>query len=354
MGTCRGALIERFGRTGYASCMSENPASQPVATARSVPQAQIDTPEHMRIWLQDARQTVELYFQGHRDVVQLILATVLAHGHVLLEDVPGVGKTTLARIMAHVLGLELSRIQFTADMLPADVTGMQILNPATGQLSFRPGPLFAEMVLADEINRASPKTQSAMLEGMEEKHVTIDDERHALPEVFCVLATQNPMEHHGVYPLPESQLDRFMIRTSLGYPTVENERHILLSATQPSTQLEQIVPVLNRQRIVALQQACAEIHMHEEIADYLLALVHATRNRPEIALGCSPRGSIALARLARAWAFLQGRDFVKAEDIKHVFVPVIGHRIVLANAASNVKNRQAILSDILETLPVPR
>jgi MoxR-like ATPase len=300
-----------------------------------------------------ALQAVASVVRGHDEVVRLVLAAILAGGHVLLEDVPGVGKTTLARAMAKALGLTLSRIQFTADMLPTDVLGVQLLDAQSGQLTFRRGPIFAEMVLADEINRASPKTQSAMLEAMAEGRVTIEDTQHVLPALFCVLATQNPTEHHGTYPLPESQLDRFMICASLGYPPPQDERALLLAPHAPAERLHHLAAALAPGQLAALRAEVPNVSLQPVVADYLLAIVQATRRHPDIALGCSPRGALALASLSRAWAFVQGRRHVLPDDVRQMVPPALGHRIVLA-AHSSPAEREALLRGLLEQVPVPR
>lgn len=304
---------------------------------------------------QKASDAIAKVLRGHPDGVRLVLAAILARGHVLLEDVPGVGKTTLARTVARVLGCSFSRIQFTADMLPADVLGVQVLDPRVGAFSFKKGPIFAEVVLADEINRASPKTQSAMLECMGEARVTVDDAVYRLPDLFSVIATQNPVEHHGAYPLPESQLDRFMVRLSLGYPPREDERALILQPDRPGQELANLGDILTPLQVTAMQALVREVSMSEPVADYLLAYVEATRRHGEILLGCSPRGSVALAGMARAWAFVAGRKFVLPDDIKALAAPVLGHRLVLAGPSGSSRHAaSAILSSIGEQIPAPR
>lgn len=332
--------------------MSSPNESAPLASQNPLQAAVVDAAQ-ARALVDAALCGIGEVLRGHGDIAQLVLAAVLARGHVLLEDVPGVGKTTLARVMAKVLGLSLSRIQFTADMLPTDVLGVQILDPASGQLVFRRGPIFAEMVLADEINRASPKTQSAMLEAMGEGRVTVEDTQHHLPELFCVLATQNPTEHHGAYPLPESQLDRFMIRTSLGYPPAQDERELILAPEGPVQRLAALPAALAPGQLLALRNQVRAVTMQPVVADYLLAIVQATRTHADIALGCSPRGALAMATLARAWAYLKGRAFVIPDDVRDIVVPTLGHRIMLAGAGG-VAAREALLQSLVSQIAVPR
>ncbi len=294
---------------------------------------------------------------GHAEVVREALAAILARGHILFEDVPGVGKTTLARALARVLGCSFARLQFTADMLPSDVLGVQMLDPRTGSLSFRRGPIFAELVLADEINRASPKTQSATLEAMAERRITIDDTTYELAPVFTVIATQNPLEHHGIYPLPESQLDRFMVRLSLGYPPAQEERALVLSPLAPEQALGELGRELDAIRLEQAQSAVAAVRISDAVADYLLAIVQATREHPEVLIGASPRAAMAFAGLARAWAFLDQRDFVLPDDVQRLAVSALAHRLVLAAAAAPAAQRQAsagVIQGILARLPVPR
>jgi MoxR-like ATPase len=291
--------------------------------------------------------------RGQQRKTRILLASVLAGGHVLLEDVPGVGKTTLARTLAKVLGNRFSRIQFTADMLPADVLGVQVLSG--GRFEFRPGPLFAQVVLADEINRASPKTQSAMLEAMGEGAVTIDDQTYPLPQPFLVIATQNPVEQHGAYPLPESQLDRFGVSLSLGYPGRLAEKTLLLAPNAPQRHLDGLTPVLDPHTTAALQGLAAAVTITEPVADYLLSIVEATRNHADIVLGCSPRGALAFAALARAWAFMEGRGFVRPDDMKEMATYALSHRISVATSGTHGRARaRTLIAELLDTLEAPR
>jgi len=300
-------------------------------------------------------ESVGSVIRGQSTAIELVFAAILARGHVLLEDVPGVGKTTLARAVAKVLGHSFARIQFTADMLPGDVLGMQILDPVTGELRFKPGPIMRQVVLADEINRASPRTQSAMLEAMAERAVTLDDTRHVLAEVFTVIATQNPVEHHGAYPLPESQLDRFMVSLNLGYPGREAERELLFLPAGPQERLEELSPCLEEGQLAAAQKYADSILLSSEVADYTLEIIEATRRHADIILGASPRSAIALVSIARARAWLDGRDFVLPDDIKILLSSVLGHRLILAGTASGKRHAvNALLDEILGQVPVPR
>jgi MoxR-like ATPase len=323
---------------------------QPAAAQAALPP--LDRPAAAAL-LAETSRSIAGVLRGHPEVVQLVLAAVLARGHVLLEDVPGVGKTTLARTFAKALGCSFARIQFTADMLPSDVLGVQVLDMAASTFRFKKGPIFAEIVLADEINRASPKTQSAMLEAMGEAHITLDDSVYPLPEVFCVLATQNPVEHHGAYPLPESQLDRFMVRLSVGYPPSADELQLILQPQGPTQVLADLQTCVGTPRLLQLQALVRQVRLGEPVAAYLLALVQATRSHADIVLGCSPRGSLALAQMARAWAFVQGRDFVLPDDVKALVVPVLSHRLALA-AGGGRSAATAVLEQLVESVAVPR
>lgn len=300
---------------------------------------------------------VNTILRGNRRAIELVFAAAFARGHVLLEDVPGVGKTTLARAVAKALGCSFSRIQFTSDLLPSDVLGVQVLDSGQDSFSFRKGPIFAHVVLADEINRASPKTQSAMLEAMSDCQVTIDDNSIALEQPFVVLATQNPVEHHGAYPLPESQLDRFMVRTALGYPPPEDERALLMAPRAPETALAALPSFFEPAQVRAIQARVDEVVVSPALADYLLAVVHATRNHPDVLLGCSPRGALAFAALARAWAFTRGRGHVLPDDVKALATSVLAHRLVVASSRTLGRGRDhatLIVEDILGQVPAPR
>ncbi|HEY4224119.1 MAG TPA: MoxR family ATPase [Myxococcota bacterium] len=293
--------------------------------------------------------------RGNPETVRMALAAMLAGGHVLLEDVPGVGKTTLARALAKALGCTFARIQFTADLLPSDVIGVQILDGTT--LRFKRGPLFAHIVLADEINRASPKTQSALLEAMADGQVSVDDETHQLALPFLVLATQNPVEHHGAYPLPESQLDRFMVCLTLGYPSPEEERRLLQQNRTADDALKALAVQLDPERVRALQAQVKALPIAEPVAAYLIELVLATRAHQNIDLGCSPRGSLAWAALCRARAFVAGRAFVLPDDVKATAHAVLVHRLAVRGVPEGAEARRrarAIVDEILARTPAPR
>ncbi len=303
----------------------------------------------------DVEASVLRVVRGNPGAVRMALAAVLARGHLLLEDVPGVGKTTLARALARVLGVGFSRVQFTADLLPSDLIGIPILDPREGTLRFKKGPLFTNVVLADEINRASPKTQSALLEAMADASVSVDDVTHELPRPFHVLATQNPIEHHGAYPLPESQLDRFLVCLSLGYPPAGDERALLVENSTAERGLADLKPLLDSAHLAAAQAHVAALTLNDVVAGYVLALVHATRNHPDVELPCSPRGSLAWASLCRARAFLDGRAFVVPDDAKVTAHAVLAHRLGIRGAATQSRRRaNAVIDEILSAVPVPR
>jgi MoxR-like ATPase len=293
--------------------------------------------------------------RGNPQAVRLSLATILARGHLLLEDVPGVGKTTLARALAKVLGVAFGRVQFTADLLPSDLVGVPILDAKEGVLRFKKGPLFTNIVLADEINRASPKTQSALLEAMADRSVSVDETTWELPQPFHVLATQNPVEHHGAYPLPESQLDRFLVCLSLGYPPLADERALLMENRTSEGGLASLPTLLDAPRLAAAQAVVADIVVGDLVADYVLAIVTATRRHAEIELPCSPRGSLAWASLCRAIAFMDARSFVTPDDVKKTAHAVLGHRLGLRGSVSTTRRRAlAVVDEILAKIPVPR
>lgn len=281
--------------------------------------------------------------------VRLALACLMARGHVLIEDLPGVGKTTLAYALAQTLGLSFQRIQFTSDLLPADIIGVSIYDKEAAQFKFHLGPLFAQMVLADEINRATPKTQSALLEAMEEHQVTVEGETRRLPAPFFVLATQNPLHQIGTFPLPESQLDRFMMRLELGYPSSQMERTLLKGQSRREL-IHQLTPVVSVQEVLDIQQAVPQIHVSEAIIDYLQAILEHSRQSPHYRTGLSPRAGIAVLRCAQAWALMQGRDYLLPEDVQTVLPGVIGHRLA---TLVEQQNPQILVQQLIEEVAIP-
>jgi MoxR-like ATPase len=295
--------------------------------------------------------------RGKDEVIELSLAALAASGHLLLEDVPGVGKTTLAQALARSLDLSFARIQFTNDLLPGDITGVSVFDQRAGQFVFKPGPLFAHLVLADEINRTTPRTQSCLLEAMAEGQVSVDGAARPLPSPFLVLATQNPHEHAGTYPLPESQLDRFLLRLSVGYPAADIERELLLGGGTQD-ELHDLQPVASAVEVRRLQAAVEDVRIAPEIADYVLALVAATRSSALLSLGVSPRGALSLLRVAQARALLRGRAYVEPDDVKELCVPCLAHRVVLAGrtaAAGEIEREAAerVIRDLAEQVPAP-
>ncbi|HEY7544796.1 MAG TPA: MoxR family ATPase [Blastocatellia bacterium] len=306
--------------------------------------------------LEELQETIESVIRGKSDVVELALVTLIAGGHLLIEDVPGVGKTTLAQSLARSFDCTFQRIQFTSDMLPSDILGLNVYNQQRATFEFKRGPIFANVILADEINRTTPKTQSALLEAMAEGHATVEQETYQLPRPFIVLATQNPVEHHGTYPLPESQLDRFMMRVRMGYPEAEYEKTILRQQSLNSP-LDQITPVMHSDDVLALQREARRVIADESLLDYILQIVRATRESDILDLGVSPRGSLALYHAAQSLAYIEGRDFCIPDDIKRLVVPVFAHRIVVNSRYSTGLRRsdeaEAALQEILKTVSVP-
>jgi MoxR-like ATPase len=302
------------------------------------------------------QESLRSVIRGKDDVIELALVALLARGHLLIEDVPGVGKTTLGHGLARLVNCTFHRIQFTSDLLPSDVLGISVYQQHLQRFEFKPGPIFSHILLADEINRTTPKTQSALLEAMNEGQVTLDNVTHALPQPFMVIATQNPIEHHGTYPLPESQLDRFLMRIRMGYPGEESEREIVRHHSA-GNRMESIKPVMDAAEVVALQDEVKNVTVDEDLVSYAVAMAGRTRQIEYLTLGVSPRGTMALYRAAQALAFLQGRRFATPDDFKHLAVPVFAHRVVLNSRYTSTlrKSDQAaeVLREIIDSVPVP-
>jgi MoxR-like ATPase len=299
------------------------------------------------------RQSIERVIVGKGPVVELALVAVMCEGHLLLEDVPGIGKTMLARSVARSLGFSFRRIQCTPDLLPSDITGTYIYNQKTGDFEFRPGPVFAQLVLADEINRATPRTQSALLEAMEERQVTLEGETQLLPRPFLVLATQNPIELEGTFPLPEAQLDRFLMRVRMGYPS-EADDSVILERFAQRNPIEELTPVVSAEQVQRLQQACRKVRVEPDVQHYIIQLVHATRKHPQVELGASPRAMLALFRTAQALAAIRGRRYVIPDDVKYLMPFVLEHRII-PQAQSSLRGLATadILRAVLDSVPAP-
>jgi MoxR-like ATPase len=306
--------------------------------------------------LHKLQETIETVVRGKSGPVKLALVALLAEGHLLIEDVPGVGKTTLARVLAQAFDCTFRRIQFTSDLLPSDILGISVFNQSEHTFEFRRGPIFANVVLADEINRTTPKTQSALLEAMSEGRISVDNVTYPLPRPFMVVATQNPIEHHGTYPLPESQLDRFMLRIRMGYPEAEAEKEILRQPNQ-SAGIEQMEPVLTAADIVNAQQDVTRVRVDESLLDYIMAIVEATRRSEFLLAGASPRGSLALHRAAQALAHYEGRSYCIPDDIKRLAVPALAHRVIVSARYSSPGKRseeaEEILNEILQGIEIP-
>jgi MoxR-like ATPase len=322
----------------------ETISSEPVTSTNAVEQ------------IERLQSAVETVIKGKAEAVRLAIVTLIAGGHLLVEDVPGVGKTTLAHALARALGCNFQRIQFTSDLLPSDVIGLSVYNQHGGVFEWKPGPVFANVVLADEINRTTPKTQSALLEAMAERHVTVEGVTHQLPAPFIVLATQNPIEHHGTYPLPESQLDRFMLRLRIGYPSPADEQRILRDR-EFADPLDDVEPVMTAAEVVELQHAVATVSVDDALVRYLMRIVAATRDSEMLDLGVSPRGTLSLFRAAQALALGEDRTYCIPDDIKRLVVPVFAHRIVVSSRFSSSLRRseeaEAVLNEILKTVSVP-
>ena len=290
---------------------------------------------------------------GKRDAIELVVVALLADGHILIEDVPGVGKTTLAKAISRSVGLSFKRVQFTPDLLPSDVTGVTIFNQKTSEFEFREGPVMAQIVLADEVNRATPKTQSALLEAMEERQVTVDGETYVLPEPFLVLATQNPIEYEGTFPLPEAQLDRFLMRVNLGYPDRQDELRVL-ATRQREQPIDDIQQVVTLEEVFAAQEAVKDVYVDPLVSSYIVDIARATREHADVYLGASPRGSLGLFRAGQALAAIAGRDYVVPDDVKRLAESVLSHRVIVSPAARiRSVDTRAIVTDILDVVPVP-
>jgi len=313
-------------------------------------QLEVDTERHRNALLL-AQKALGTIILGKTDEISLALACLLARGHLLIEDLPGLGKTTLAQALSSVLDLSYQRVQFTSDMLPADILGVSIFSRANGEFEFQPGPIFAQLVLADEVNRATPKAQSALLEAMQEQQVSVDGQTHPLPKPFFVVATQNPEDQIGTFPLPESQLDRFLLRIELGYPDHDSERALIVGNDRQEL-LASLEPVLNADTLLQLQTAAATTKMSDPLVDYIQALVRCTRESPEIDIGLSPRGSIALAAAARAYAFVQHHAGVFPDDVQAVFPAVAGHRLKPASASAH-RSSAELCQHVLDSVAIP-
>src|SRR5262250_2769469 len=304
------------------------------------------------------REAIGETIKGKQETISMAIVTLLSEGHLLIEDVPGVGKTTLGHALARSLDCAFHRIQFTSDLLPTDVLGVSVFSPRLNEFEFKPGPIFANIVLADEINRTTPKTQSALLEAMNERQVTIENMTYPLPRPFMVLATQNPIEHHGTYPLPESQLDRFLMRIRMGYPARASEKEILrngANGTQPAA--ETIAAQMDATDVLAMQEAVSQVKVEDSLLDYALEIVDRTRQTEQLSLGVSPRGAVMLHRAAQARAFLESRAYCLPDDFKRLVVPVFAHRVVVSSRYVSTQKKseqsEAILLEILETTRVP-
>jgi MoxR-like ATPase len=306
--------------------------------------------------IEQLEQSIARVIRGKDEAIRHALIALLARGHLLIEDVPGVGKTTLAQSLANSFHCNFQRIQFTSDMLPSDVVGVSVFNPVDREFEFKPGPIFTNIVLADEINRTTPKTQSALLEAMNEAQVTVDNQTRALPQPFMVLATQNPIEHHGTYPLPESQMDRFMLRIRMGYPSKESEKEILRQRTHARSAAA-IESNVEASDVLAMQQEVEAVRVEESLLDYALEIVDRTRQSERLTLGVSPRGSLMLQRAAQARAFIEGRNFCLPDDFKQLVIPVFAHRIAVHTRYTTTQRKSAqaesILQEIVDSTRVP-
>ena len=306
--------------------------------------------------LHELQQTIERVIRGKSEAVRLAIVTLLSGGHLLVEDVPGVGKTTLAQTIARCLAGSFQRIQFTSDLLPSDIVGVSVYNQRSGEFEFKPGPIFANVILADEINRTTPKTQSSLLEAMAEGRATIENQTYELPRPFLVLATQNPIEHHGTYPLPESQLDRFLLRLRMGYPSMTDEKSILRSQARRHP-IDDVAPIMSAEDVLDLQEEVKNVRFDDSLVDYVVEIVSATRHSEVLDLGVSPRGSLALYRAAQALAMTEDRDYCIADDVKRLVIPVFSHRIMINSRYSSRLRRgeeaDTVLAEIVKNVRVP-
>jgi MoxR-like ATPase len=310
----------------------------------------IPSPESMQKSIHTAISIIETIIVGKPEQIRLAVCCLLSSGHCLIEDLPGVGKTTLSHALAKVFGLNFSRIQFTSDLLPADILGVSIFDPKSQAFNFHPGPIFSNCVLADEMNRATPKTQSALLEAMEERQITIDGSTKKLQQPFFVIGTQNPLDQSGTFPLPESQLDRFMMKLNLGYPDEKAERE-LLSGQNRQHLIHNLQPAITTENLIQLQNAVEEIHVSDALLDYVQLLVSETRNKQLFVYGLSPRAALSLLRAARAWALMNGRNFVEPGDIKAVFISISNHRLIPTEQHS--KNSTSLVETLLQQISIP-
>ena len=309
--------------------------------------------QHVQAAAQRLQANIEKVIVGKSSVIELLTVALLTPGHVLIEDVPGLAKTMLAKSLAKSLGCSFQRVQFTPDLLPSDITGVSIFNQKTQEFDYRAGPLMSQIILADEINRAGPRTQSALLEAMEERQVTVDGITRSVPRPFLVIATQNPIELEGTFPLPEAQLDRFLLRLAIGYPEVEEEREVLRRFREFDP-LEELKPVVAGDEVLALSKTCRQVYISPAIETYVLALVRATRSHPALSLGASPRGSLALARTAQVLAAVRGRAFVSPDDVQWLASPALGHRLILSSQSRlRGKGVPDVLQSVIEQVPVP-
>ena len=302
---------------------------------------------------QAIRENIQLAIIGKDDVIEFTLAALFSGGHILVEDVPGIGKTTLARSLAYSLDCEFRRIQFTPDLMPSDITGINYYNQRSGQFEFRPGPVISQVVLADEINRATPRTQSALLEAMAERQVTVDQDTVPLPAPFLVLATQNPIELEGTFPLPEAQIDRFLLRLSLGYPS-ESDEEAMVERFEDADPLSALKPVASAEEVLRIQDMVRQVYVSSALRNYVVQLVRATRNHPDVELGASPRATLGLYRCSQALAAIRGQDYVTPDDIKALARPALAHRIILKSMARlRERTQESVIGDLLEQQPVP-